>query len=77
MIEKYNFDINQKAHSMQTCLMITANHGYMGLVKYLVEKGSRLDDQDNTGFTALTYSVKMEQIPIAIYLISKGSNIKI
>mgnify|MGYP003389328588 CR=1 FL=1 len=55
--------------------MISANFGYHGLIKYILERDPDLNAKDQTGFTALTYAIKMERISIAIYLILKGAKI--
>ena len=57
--------------------MITCNFGYYALFKYLVQKGAKLDLRDNTGFSALTYSVKMEKVPFALYLVAKGADVRV
>lgn len=41
--------------------MIACNFGYLEIIKYLAKylKDDLINEQDNYGFTALTYSVKV------------------
>jgi ankyrin repeat protein len=48
-------------------------HGYLEVVKVLVDKGAELDATDNLGHTALFYAALNEQLEVARLLLERGA----
>jgi Ankyrin repeats (3 copies)/Ankyrin repeats (many copies) len=58
-----------------TPLMRAAEAGNLDGVKFLVEKGAKLDLQSSFGFTALMVAVVNNHVPIAEYLLQKNATL--
>lgn len=52
---EYGSDVNE-ARSGVTPLMLAARYNKVEILKLLLEKGARLNDKDDKGFTALKYA---------------------
>ena len=71
-------DVNSKNNrNGWTALMVASSMGYLDIVKYLVEHGAIIDDQDIGGDTALMISSYNGYLDVVKYLIEKGADISL
>jgi ankyrin repeat protein len=61
------------AHRGWTPLMIAAGHGYLDVIRVLVQAGARLDVRESDGTTALSFAVESSQLAAADLLRSLGA----
>ena len=54
-----------------------ARYGHIDIVKYLVEKGAKINLQDNNGYTALILAAYWGEIDKVRYLVKQGADINI
>lgn len=52
---EYGANVNEKSNGM-TPLMFAARYNKVEVIKFLLSKGARLDEKDESGFTALKYA---------------------
>ena len=82
LLAKYLIEHGANPHQMKignyTNLMLSAGRRYPALVKYLVnELGSKTNEQDENGQTALYYAIKSGSVEIVKFLLENGaSNIR-
>ena len=55
--------------------MYAANNGYLEIVKYLIDKGADIDNENRGGDTALVYASENGHFDVVKYLIEKGSDV--
>ena len=77
LLNHFKIDPNVRSRNNQTPLMIAANYGHLELIKILCDHGAIVNEQEDTRFSALTYAVKQDHVPIFAYLLSQGSDIRI
>jgi len=77
MIDHFKIDVNLRSKSNQTPLMIAANYGYNELIKILCDRGADVNAQENTKFSALTYTVKLGFVSTFSYLLSQNADISV
>ena len=70
MLDHFKIDVNIHSKYAQTPLMIASNYGFHEICKLLCERGARINEQEDTQFSALTYSVKHGHIAVFAYLLS-------
>jgi len=75
LIDRYNFDINQKNNLCKTPLMFAAEHSKSKLVDFLIKKGADIHQEDNEGNTALFYRSYRSDKGVFKTLIDAGSDI--
>lgn len=74
LLDHLKLDIHLRSKTNQTCVMIASNFGFNEMLKVLLDRGARLDEQDDTRFTALLYCIKQGHISTFLYLLSRGAN---
>lgn len=77
LLDYFKFDVNIRSKNDQTSLMIACNYGYLEIIRILVERGAQINEQDNTKFSALLYSVKQGRIPQIAYLLHHKADINV
>lgn len=70
-------DVNKRTHDSRTYVFWAASRGNLEAVKYLVEKGSKLDLVDSHGYGPLSFTAAAGQENTEIYdfLIASGANV--
>lgn len=58
----------------ETVLMAATIRGHLDVVRYLVEKGAKLDTQDDDDATALFFAIKYKHLELARYLMESGAD---
>lgn len=66
-------DMVDKRH--ETLLMIAVQEGHFHLVKMLLSHGADINAKNNDGKTALYFSVFLDEVEMAKYLINHGANL--
>ena len=77
LLDYFKIDVNIKSGNNQTPLMIASNYGLVDIIRILVERGALINEQDDTKFSALLYSVKQGRIPQFAYLIHQKADIHV
>lgn len=70
-------NINHKDESEgESVLMIAiqAEEVNLELLKYLLDNGAKIDEQDNIGWSALSHAVNLDDIEIAEFFLKNGAN---
>jgi ankyrin repeat protein len=60
-----------------TPLMLASMNGKLPAVKFLIEKGVKLNTEDKNGFTALIFAAGNNHYEVARYLVEKGTDVNI
>ncbi|WP_072994045.1 ankyrin repeat domain-containing protein [Pseudozobellia thermophila] len=70
-------DINKRTHDSRTYVFWAASSGHLDLVRYLIEKGSKLDLVDSHGYGPISFAAATGQQDTAIYdaFIAGGADI--
>ncbi|KAF7645591.1 hypothetical protein LDENG_00201500 [Lucifuga dentata] len=68
-------DINTVNSSNETLLHVAAEHGHLSVIQLLLQKGARLDLQDNKGHTALHRAASRGHTEAVRALLKAGSSI--
>lgn len=76
-LDHYKVDVNLRAKNGQTPLMIAANYGHLQIIKLLCDRGAEVNEQEDTRFSALLYTVKQGQIASFSYLLSQNADIHV
>ncbi|KAJ5734975.1 uncharacterized protein N7483_000100 [Penicillium malachiteum] len=58
-------------------LLTVSAHGFENIVRYLLEKGARIDGSTSEGKTALSYAITHQRDSIVALLLSKGASVDI
>mmetsp|Transcript_32176 Transcript_32176/g.37104 ORF Transcript_32176/g.37104 Transcript_32176/m.37104 type:complete len:840 (+) Transcript_32176:84-2603(+) len=74
LLDHLKFDVHLRSKTNQSCVMIAANFGFNEMVKILLDRGGKLDEQDDTKFNALLYCIKQGHPSTFMYLITRGAN---
>ena len=71
-------DINKRTHDSRTYVFWAASSGDLDLVKYLIDKGAKLDLVDSHGYGPISFTAATGQQDFAIYdaFITGGSDLK-
>lgn len=71
-------DINKITHDSRTYVFWAGYRGNLPLVKYLVEKGAKMDLRDSHGYTVLLFTVNGGKLTpeLGDYLLAHGANLK-
>lgn len=71
-------DVNKRTHDSRTYVFWAASRGNLDIVKFLVEKGAKLDMADSHGWGPISFSAASGQTDTDIYdyLIDKGADIQ-
>ncbi len=77
LIQKGN-DVNKRTHDSRTYLFWAASRGDLDVMKYLVEKGAKLDLKDSHGYSVTQFTAAGGQTDTKIYdfLIENGADLK-
>jgi TonB family protein len=70
---EHKADVNAKGEDGITALMQAARYGDLKLIKLLLEKGAKLNDEDNHHATALTYAMRSKSQATLDFLKSAGA----
>ncbi|KAJ3109172.1 hypothetical protein HDU97_008571 [Phlyctochytrium planicorne] len=63
--------------SGQTPLLVAARHGYLEIVKTLVEHGAKVDDAHDYGFTPLFAACLYGHVAVVKYLLEQGADVNL
>lgn len=77
LFDHFKMDVNLRSGSNQTCVMIASNFGFIELIKMTLDHGGRINDQDNTRFTAALYCIKQGNVVSLLYLMARGADLNI
>jgi len=77
LLDHFKIDVNIRSASQQTALMIACNYGMHEIIRILCERGAFINEQDNTKFSALLYSVKAGRIPQLAYLLHQKADLQV
>ncbi|RKR12127.1 ankyrin repeat protein [Maribacter vaceletii] len=71
-------DVNKRTHDSRTYIFWTASRGYLDVVKFLVNKGSKLDLVDSHGYGIISFTAAAGQTNTEVYdyLIASGGDVK-
>ncbi|MEZ4970169.1 MAG: ankyrin repeat domain-containing protein [Flavobacteriaceae bacterium] len=77
LVQKGN-DVNKRTHDSRTYLFWAASRGDLDVMKYLVEKGAKLDLKDSHGYSVTQFTAAGGQTDTKIYdfLIENGADLK-
>ncbi|SFB24287.1 Ankyrin repeat-containing protein [Flavobacterium swingsii] len=64
---EYGADVNQTSDGM-TPLMLAARYNKVEIVKILLDKGARLDEKNERGYTALNYAEMSKSVDVLDFL---------
>ncbi|KAL9928422.1 uncharacterized protein ACN427_005851 isoform 1-T1 [Glossina fuscipes fuscipes] len=73
MLQTERVHINETNDNAQTYLMSAIAHEQHDIAKELIQRGARLNLQDNEGYTALYYAVVQNNISLASSLLEQGA----
>ena len=77
LVEK-GMDIHKKDKTWEcTPLISAAEHGYLDIIEYLLDKGALINDVDKCGETALMHASSRGHFDVVKLLCSKGADINI
>jgi ankyrin repeat protein len=74
LIEKYCVDIDIRDKKLNTFIIRAVQTDNIEIVNYLIEKGAKLNLQNNYGNTALHYAILNKNFKIVDLLIKNGAN---
>lgn len=77
LLDHFKIDVNIKSKAKQTCLMTAASFGNIEMMKILLDRGAKIDEQDETRFTAALYALRQNHLACLFYLIAKGANLSL
>ncbi|WP_421810594.1 ankyrin repeat domain-containing protein [Flagellimonas sp.] len=71
-------DVNKRTHDSRTYIFWAASRGDLDIMKYLVEKGAKLDVKDSHGYSLTQFTAATGQTDTKIYdfLIENGADLK-
>ena len=77
LIESFrdNFDINARDNGGHTLLHYVIWHGYIDIVRILLDNGADINARDNSGRTPLHYAIIYGYIDIVRILLNNGADI--
>lgn len=78
LLEQKGNEVNKITHDSRNYIHWAASKGNLEVVKYLIEKGSKTNNEDSHGMTPLNFSVGVgpQNIPVFDLLIQHGANVK-
>jgi ankyrin repeat protein len=77
LLDHFKIDINIRSKNNQTALMIACNYGFTEIISLLCERGALINEQEDTKFSALLYTVKQGWIPHFCYLLYQNADLSI
>ena len=77
LLDYFKIDVNIRSGNNQTPLMIACNYGLIDIIRILCERGAFINEQDDTKFSALLYTIKQGRIPQFAYLLHQKAELQV
>lgn len=74
-IAKLLIERNSKSFKNKNLTISASIHGYLDMVKLLLEAGDNVDQRDNYGYTPIIYACKQNDIDLVRFLLEKGARV--